>query len=161
MRAIQINGVNIEENIRAFRWGRLAAEDEGSVVQAAGLGQEELPVMSIEQLIEHRSALLVDYQNEKYASIYRDFMAGVLKKEKTLAGEDFELSRAVATNLYKLMAYKDEYEVARLYSNGDFLDKLARTFKGDYTLSFHLAPPSSIAVWMPRVGHASVSLAVG
>jgi len=141
LRAIEINGVNIAENQRAFQWGRLAAEDQQYVIDAACLPSGDQPVMSLAQLIEHRAALLVDYQDEAYAAHYRELVAKVQLTEKTLRGEDLPLTRAVAINLYKLMAYKDEYEVARLYSNGEFLEKIASTFKGDYTLSFHLAPP--------------------
>jgi indolepyruvate ferredoxin oxidoreductase len=141
LRAIEINGVNIEENQRAFMWGRLAAEDQHYVVDAARLPEDDVPVMSLQQLIAQRATLLVDYQNEAYAARYRELVARVQTAEQALQGEDFSLTRAVATYLYKLMAYKDEYEVARLYSNGEFLEKLANTFKGDYTLSFHLAPP--------------------
>jgi indolepyruvate ferredoxin oxidoreductase len=141
LRAIEINGVNIAENQRAFRWGRLAAQDQQYVVDAACLRSDDLPVMSLEQLIEHRAALLVDYQDEAYAARYRELVAKVQAAENTLPGEDCPLTRAVAINLHKLMAYKDEYEVARLYSNGEFLEKVASTFKGAYTLSFHLAPP--------------------
>jgi indolepyruvate ferredoxin oxidoreductase len=141
LQAIEINGVNIEENQRAFQWGRLAAEDQHYVIDAARLPQDAQPEMSLEQLIAHRSAMLVDYQNEAYASRYRDLVAQVQAAEQALQSEDFSLTKAVASSLFKLMAYKDEYEVARLYSNGEFLEKLAKTFKGDYKLSFHLAPP--------------------
>jgi len=141
LRAIEINGVNIEENKLAFNWGRLAAEDQQYLVEAARLPETKPPAMSIEQLIEHRAKKLIDYQNKAYASRYRELVGKVLATEKAMQREDFSLTRAVAINLYKLMAYKDEYEVARLYSNGEFLEKLASTFKGDYKLSFHLAPP--------------------
>jgi indolepyruvate ferredoxin oxidoreductase len=141
LRAIEINGVNIDENKRAFLWGRLAAEDRQYVVDAARLPEEEAPVMSLQELIEHRAAMLVKYQNEAYATRYRAQVARVQAAEQVLPGEEFALTRAVAVYLFKLMAYKDEYEVARLYSNGEFLEKLATTFKGDYKLSFHMAPP--------------------
>ncbi|MBE9538168.1 MAG: indolepyruvate ferredoxin oxidoreductase family protein, partial [Proteobacteria bacterium] len=141
LRAIEINGVNIEENKRAFRWGRLATENQQYVVDAACLPEGNQPEMSLAQLIERRSAMLVDYQNKAYAARYQDFVAHVQDTEKAMPSEGFPLTHAVAINLFKLMAYKDEYEVARLYSNGEFLKKLANTFKGDYTLSFHLAPP--------------------
>lgn len=141
LRAIEINGVNIEENKLAFNWGRLAAEDNQYLVEAARLPESELPVMSIEQLIEHRATKLIDYQNKAYAERYRELVAKVQATERAMQCENFSLTRTVATNLFKLMAYKDEYEVARLYSNGEFLEKLNRTFKGDYRLGFHLAPP--------------------
>ncbi|MDH5173138.1 MAG: indolepyruvate ferredoxin oxidoreductase family protein, partial [Gammaproteobacteria bacterium] len=141
MRAIELNGVNIEENQRAFNWGRLSALNPDYVLQAAKLPEVEVRERTLEELIAHRAKLLVAYQNQAYADDYRDFVARVEKAERALGGEEFPLTRAVATYLYKLMAYKDEYEVARLYSEPSFRDKLSATFTGDYTLSFHLAPP--------------------
>ncbi|MEH6518187.1 MAG: indolepyruvate ferredoxin oxidoreductase family protein [Halioglobus sp.] len=141
MRAIEINGVSIEENRRAFRWGRIAADNAQYVIDAARLPEPTVTEKSLAQLIEHRAALLVAYQNESYANTYLELVSKVQAAEEGLAGEDLPLTKAVATYLYKLMAYKDEYEVARLYSNGDFRRKLAQTFSGDYKLSFNLAPP--------------------
>jgi len=140
-RAIEINGVSIEENQRAFMWGRLSAHDPDYVTDAAKLPATKMPEMTLNQLIEHRSALLVQYQNEAYSDSYRTFVARVQSVEKTLKNEDYPLTRSVAVNIFKLMAYKDEYEVARLYSNGDFLKQVASTFQGQYKLSFHMAPP--------------------
>jgi indolepyruvate ferredoxin oxidoreductase len=141
LRAIELNGVNIEENQRAFNWGRLSALDRDYVLQAAQLPEAEVGERTLQELIAHRAKLLVAYQDQAYADHYRDFVARVEEAERALAGEEFPLTRAVATYLYKLMAYKDEYEVARLYSEPAFREKLSATFTGDYTLSFHLAPP--------------------
>lgn len=140
-RAIEINGVAIEENMRAFRWGRIAAGNVQYVIDAARLPERVVTEKTLAQLIEHRVALLVDYQNQSYANTYLALVGKVQTAEEGLAGEELPLTKAVATYLYKLMAYKDEYEVARLYSNGEFRRKLAQTFSGDYTLSFNLAPP--------------------
>ncbi len=140
-RAIEINGVNVEENQRAFAWGRLAAHDSDRVLQAAGMRQVEPQQQTLGELIAHRMGLLEAYQDRAYAEQYRDLVAKVQAAEEALGDTEHALSRAVATYLYKLMAYKDEYEVARLYSAPAFRDNLAKTFAGNYTLRFHLAPP--------------------
>jgi indolepyruvate ferredoxin oxidoreductase len=141
LRAIELNGVNIEENQRAFNWGRLSAMDSDYVVDAAKLPETTVSEKTLPELIEHRAGLLVAYQNGSYADQYRAFVARVQDAEQALGGDELPLTRAVATYLYKLMAYKDEYEVARLYSDPAFQRKLSATFTGDYSLSFHLAPP--------------------
>ena len=141
LRAIALNGVNVEENQRAFKWGRLSAFDANYVVEAAKLPKTEPVEKTLEELIEHRSELLTAYQNQAYAEQYRAAVARVQRAEETLGSDALPLTRAVATYLYKLMAYKDEYEVARLYADPAFQRKLSATFAGDYTLNFHLAPP--------------------
>lgn len=141
LRAIELNGVNVEQNQRAFNWGRLAAHDADYPVEAAKLREAAVQERSLPELIEHRVALLVAFQNQAYANHYREFVAKVQSAEQVLGHSDFPLTREVATYLYKLMAYKDEYEVARLYSDSRFKKKLSETFSGDYSLSFHLAPP--------------------
>jgi indolepyruvate ferredoxin oxidoreductase len=141
MRAIEINGVNIEENQRAFGWGRLAAVDRQYVLDAAGARERPEAVLSLDELIEHRAGLLVAFQDEAYAHQYRQFVAGVKAADLELPGGQLSLTRSVARHLYKLMAYKDEYEVARLYTDGEFREKLAQNFSGEYRLQFHMAPP--------------------
>ncbi len=141
LRAIEINGVNIEENKRAFNWGRIAAQDLEYVTACAKVPEPVLVEKTLSELVAHRAALLIDYQDQVYADNYRDFVSRVEQAEQSLGDPEQPLTRAVATYLYKLMAYKDEYEVARLYSNGEFLRKLEQTFSGDYTLTFNLAPP--------------------
>ena len=141
LKAIEINGVNIEENRTAFQWGRLAAHDRDYVMDAAGLPGTEASEMTLPEMIDHRAALLVAYQDEDYAGTYRSFVQRVQSAEQPLGDPALPLTRAVARYLYKVMAYKDEYEVARLYSAPEFRRKLQETFTGDYSLSFHLAPP--------------------
>ncbi len=141
MRAIEINGVNVEENRRAFGWGRLAACDIEEVKSAADIEPVEIKEMSIDELVAHRAKLLIAFQDENYAADYRGFVARVRQTETQLGNTDLELTRAVATCLYKVMAYKDEYEVARLYSDTEFRRKLAEVFVGDFKLKFNLAPP--------------------
>ena len=139
--AIVLNGVNVAENKQALAWGRLAAEDSDHVIQAAGLVAKVQPAKTANELIAHRAELLLAYQNEDYAQQYRSFLVWVQDREQVVSPGSTSLTESVARYLYKLMAYKDEYEVARLYTNGDFLKKLGETFEGDYQLSFHMAPP--------------------
>ena len=141
LRAIEINGVNVEENQRAFAWGRLAARDPAWVADAARLPEADAPQRGLDELIDYRARHLQAYQNRDYADSYRTLVERVRGAEQALAPGELELTRAVAVNLHRLMAYKDEYEVARLFTDGEFQRKLSATFSGDYRLSFHLAPP--------------------
>jgi indolepyruvate ferredoxin oxidoreductase len=141
MRAVELNGVSIEANKQAFLWGRRAAVDLPKVERIA-LPEENVIVslpQSVEALIQRRMDFLTKYQNKQYADDYAAFVRQVQAAEQPLGGD--RLTRAVAQNLFKLMAYKDEYEVARLYANGDFKRKLADTFEGDFSVTFHMAPP--------------------
>ena len=143
--AIRLNGVAIEANIQAFAWGRSLAIDEPSV--AALVKQHAKPVsgerlsQSLDEAIERRLEFLVDYQDRSYAKRYRARVDSVRAREaKRTPGRD-ALTWAVAKNYFKLLAYKDEYEVARLYTDDAFRRQLDRTFEGEYKLEFHLAPP--------------------
>jgi indolepyruvate ferredoxin oxidoreductase len=140
LRAIEINGVNITENKAAFAWGRLCAADRDTVFAEAGMLRENKVSKTLGELIAHRSGLLEAYQDENYAARYRAIVEDVERAERKLNG-DTRLTETVAKYLYKLMAIKDEYEVARLYTDGEFMRKLEAQFEGDYQLSFHLAPP--------------------
>jgi indolepyruvate ferredoxin oxidoreductase len=132
-------------NTQAFRLGRLAAADPARIA-AMMKGQDEtvapktLDTMSLDEIVAHRSALLTDYQNEKLAARYRDLVKQTRDAARN-AGFGDELPRAVAINYAKLLAYKDEYEVARLYTDGRFEQKIRDQFDGDFKLSFNLAPP--------------------
>jgi indolepyruvate ferredoxin oxidoreductase len=140
-RAIEINGVAVKANQAAFRWGRKAALDLPAVTREASPGQSvALPrSQSLEVLVADRIEFLTAYQDAAYARRYAEFVARVLEAETKLGST--RLSKVVAANLFKLMAYKDEYEVARLYTDGQFREKLAREFEGKPILRFHLAPP--------------------
>jgi indolepyruvate ferredoxin oxidoreductase len=96
---------------------------------------------SLDELVARRVAFLADYQDAAYAKRYADLVARVRRVETGRAPGSTDLSEAVARYAFKLMAYKDEYEVARLYTSGEFRRRLAQQFEGDYTLRFHLAPP--------------------
>jgi indolepyruvate ferredoxin oxidoreductase len=138
MRAMELNNVAIEQNKIAFTWGRRAAHDWASVERLLTPAQViAMPSKrdSVETLVARRMELLTAYQNAAYASEYKAFV------DRVAAKGNKPLTEAVAKYLYKLMAYKDEYEVARLHTDTTFLDKIASQFEGDYTLNYHLAPP--------------------
>jgi len=127
-RAIKLNGVDADANMQAFEVGRRAAVDEAF----KGLPEDQVPTpetMPLDALIAHRTAELIGYQDQVYADRYARRVAQVRAAEAAVGGAEV-LSRAVAVNLYKLMAYKDEYEVARLYTDGRFAKELAGVFKG-------------------------------
>ncbi len=143
-RAIELNGVAIEFNQRAFLWGRRAAVEPQRVAELAGQGGEPWqPLQRLDDIVADRHRRLVAYQDVRYADRYRDRVERVRRAEQRLlrAGEEPLLTKAVACSLYKLMACKDEYEVARLYSDGEFQRRLTEIFSGDYALQFHMAPP--------------------
>jgi indolepyruvate ferredoxin oxidoreductase len=143
--AIEVNGVAIKMNTQAFQLGRLAAADPGRLV-AMMKGQDDtvapktLDAMSLDEIIAHRSALLTDYQDEKLADHYRRLVAKV-RNAAIDGGFGDALPRAVAINYAKLLAYKDEYEVARLFSDGRFEKQLRDQFDGDFKFNFNLAAP--------------------
>ncbi len=142
IQAIEINGVAVESNKKSFNLGRKIADDPNVVNQLLKSKRTEKLVdeMSLEELIEHRSQFLIDYQNSRLSKKYLQLVDAVkLKVEKD--GLDSALVRAVAENYAKLLAYKDEYEVARLYTNGDFEKQLHEHFEGDFEIKFNLAPP--------------------
>ncbi len=138
MKAVEMNGVAIEENKKAFNYGRLAAHDpaklDALVQEVAGGVLEEPIAQTFDQIVGKRIKYLSDYQDAAYADRYR------LMVEKFRAVDE-GLAEAVAKNYHKLLAYKDEYEVARLYTNGEFIEKLKAQFEGNYKLKFNLAPP--------------------
>ena len=144
-RAIELNGVAVAQNLKTFACGRLAAHAPEQVEEVIrpllDPSSHEHIADSLDELIEKRENYLTDYQNAAYARRYTDLVNRVRAKESELFGQVGDLSEAVARFYHKLMAYKDEYEVARLYSDGKFLKKLEAQFEGDFKLQFHLAPP--------------------
>jgi indolepyruvate ferredoxin oxidoreductase len=145
-RAIGLNGVSVKLNLRAFHWGRYAAHAPEQVERAlhpgaAGPAVQAPPdPVSLEELIEHRARHLTAYQNRRYADRYRGLLARVQAAEAGVT-QSRALSHAVARCYAKLMAYKDEYEVARLYADPAFGERLDRLFEPGFRLRFHLAPP--------------------
>jgi indolepyruvate ferredoxin oxidoreductase len=143
MRAIELNGVQVANNRAAFDWGRRAAHDPqafASLLKGGGAQVIQFkPRDSVATLMARRVEFLTAYQNAAYAAQYQAFVEQVRKVEAPLGKS--ELTAAVTRNLFKLMAYKDEYEVARLHSDRAFHERIASQFEGDYKLRVHLAPP--------------------
>ena len=135
LRAIELNGVAVERNKQAFAWGRIAAADPEFLP-----GSDEAPeAETLDQIIDRRADFLAAYQDAAYAMRYRATVARVRRAEAALSSE--VLTEAVARALFKLMAYKDEYEVARLHMQSGFLGELKREFEDGFRVQYHLAPP--------------------
>ncbi len=145
IRAIKLNGVAVDVNTNAFAMGRLAVHDPAALERAAGTQTSALPGSvaepDLDALIAQRSANLTAYQDSSYAARYRALVEEARAAEATRSAGVTGFAEAVARYAFKLMAYKDEYEVARLHSDGALKNKIASMFEGDYTLRFHLAPP--------------------
>ncbi|MGH8855121.1 MAG: DUF6537 domain-containing protein, partial [Telluria sp.] len=142
LRAIELNGVAVASNKMSFLWGRRAAVDFKRVEKQATPAQAIVVQMpqSLETVIKKRVDFLTAYQDSAYAGVYQDLVARVRAAEAE-QGLGNKLSTAVAKYYFKLMAYKDEYEVARLYTDGAFLEQVKSQFEGDFTFKFNLAPP--------------------
>ena len=153
--AIALNGVAVESNVRAFRWGRAAAHDPDSVAAAlaesGGLPQAPKP-MGLDATIERRASDLRAYQNTALAARYRALVRRAREAERAQAPGRTGFAEAVARAYHKLLAYKDEYEVARLYTDGRFQAQVAAQFEGRFGLRFSMAPPL-IAGRDPETGH--------
>jgi indolepyruvate ferredoxin oxidoreductase len=145
MRAIEMNGVAIEMNKTAFRWGRVAAADPERVAELLVPAKDERAVadMTLDEIISHRAQHLTVYQDAALAEKYRAAVSRIRAVEGKLGSES--VTRAVAINYAKVLAYKDEYEVARLLTDPEFEKEIAETFESPDNrggkLSFHLAPP--------------------
>ncbi|MCC6248898.1 MAG: indolepyruvate ferredoxin oxidoreductase family protein, partial [Rubrivivax sp.] len=143
MRAMELNGVQVENNKAAFEWGRRCAHDLAGV-RALFKAQQVIQVIkrpSLDEVVKTRAEFLTGYQNAAYAAEYKAFVEKVKAAEAPLGGTPV-LAEAVARYLFKLMAYKDEYEVARLHTDSSFTSKIAAMFEGDFKLVHHLAPPA-------------------
>ena len=150
VRAIELNNVAVDRNRQAFDFGRYLAHHGVDSLGAATQARTAPVVLhlpeSLDAVVAHRAGLLTAYQDAAYARRYLDAVAMVRQREQSLGdAKRLPVTMAIARNLAKLMAYKDEYEVARLYADPAFLDRLRSQFEGepgkDYTLNFHLAPP--------------------
>ncbi|MEQ1685247.1 MAG: indolepyruvate ferredoxin oxidoreductase family protein [Burkholderiaceae bacterium] len=142
IRAIELNGVQVENNKLAFEWGRRAAHDLPAVqalLKPAQVIEFVKKSVNLDDMVAKRVEFLTGYQDAAYAQQYKAFVEKVRAAEAPLNSK--RLSEAVARYLFKLMAYKDEYEVARLHTDQSFHDKIAAQFEGDYKLHYHLAPP--------------------
>jgi indolepyruvate ferredoxin oxidoreductase len=141
MRAIELNNVQVDNNKAAFEWGRRCAHDLAAVQALFKAAQviEFVKKPSLAEMVAKRVDFLTAYQNAAYAQSYQIFVDKVRAVEAPLGKT--ALTEAVARYLFKLMAYKDEYEVARLHTDAGFLNKVNAMFEGDFKLNYHLAPP--------------------
>jgi indolepyruvate ferredoxin oxidoreductase len=144
-KAIELNGQAVKMNIDAFRWGRRAAHEPDHVQRLVEASRNPAAggavAQTLDEIVARRAEFLTGYQNAAYADRYRAAVAVIAKAEEAAVPGSTAVTEAVARNLFKLMAYKDEYEVARLYTDGSFGRKLAGQFESWDRLEFHLAPP--------------------
>lgn len=144
-KAIRLNGVSVEASLSSFAWGRVATHDPAHMERARGGTAQSTrvlqfvppPLQQLGAVVEHRTGELTVYQNSAYAQRYRTLVERVAQVEKRFANGD-HLAKTVARYYFKLLAYKDEFEVARLYASHQFGEELRRTFEGQIKLSFHL-----------------------
>jgi indolepyruvate ferredoxin oxidoreductase len=144
LKAIELNGTAVESNRRSFQWGRLAAVDPAKVARAAiekEAPEWHRPSQSLAEMVERRARFLVDYQDAAYAKRYTGLVERVRSREQAAVPGSTALAEAVARYYFKLLAIKDEYEVARLHTETGFQDRIAAQFEGDYTVHYHMAPP--------------------
>ncbi len=139
--AIRLNGVAVERNLEAFAWGRKFIDDPGIFEQYLPQEGKSAPERTLDELIADREDELTAYQNAAYAEEYRRFVERVRTAEQRVRTGAEELTKAVAWNLHKLMAYKDEYEVARLLADPSFQQRIDDIFEKPAKVVFHLHPP--------------------
>jgi indolepyruvate ferredoxin oxidoreductase len=140
--AIRLNATAVESNLRALAVGRVAAHSPQALARALGDKPNAVSLESVEDVLESRTGLLTSYQDARYAETYRQYVHGIRRRLETRHIKGAEsFVRQVALTLARLMAYKDEYEVARLYVDPKFKQRLREQFAGDFALTFHLAPP--------------------
>ena len=146
MRAIELNAVQVPQNKLAFEWGCRAAHDLGSVQKLLSPASQVSVVEfkkrdALADIMARRAEFLTGYQNAVYAESYTAFVQKVKTAEEALGIKHLPLTEAVARYFFKLMAYKDEYEVARLHTDPAFHARINAMFEGDFKLNYHLAPP--------------------
>jgi indolepyruvate ferredoxin oxidoreductase len=152
LEAIRLNGVDIEMNQAAFEWGRRAADDLAAVEGAAGIAPEVERQPTLPEIVARRVDFLTDYRSAAYAALYKARVERIAAAEMRVSPGETALAAEVARSLFKLMAIKDEYEVARLYADGSFERQLKEQFAEWERLEFHLAPPL-LARRDKRTGH--------
>jgi len=140
-KAIELNGTAVKFNLTAFALGRLFAHSPQSITALLPESAAPIGEQTLHELINARAGHLRDFQNQAWADRYMAVVEKVRVAEEAASAGSTDLTRAVATNLSKLMSYKDEYEVARLYTDPAFKQKLDEQFEPGYTLKFNLAPP--------------------
>ncbi len=143
LRAIELNGVAIDENKKAFGWGRIAAADTRYVQEQIADPQQTVEgIESLDEIIRRRAEFLVDYQDQALSERFSRLVGRVRQAETAVnAGAKLSLTEAVARSYFKTLACKDEYEVARLHTQTGFLEKVRKEFGNKAKLRFHLAPP--------------------
>jgi indolepyruvate ferredoxin oxidoreductase len=140
--AIRLNGTFVDGNLRTFALGRLAALAPEALSGEIEAQTDNVTPATVDEVLASRSRLLTDYQDERYATAYRDFVNDLRRRPELRQLEDGDLFvREVALTLARLMAYKDEYEVARLYTDPKFMQRVREQFSGNFRMTFHLAPP--------------------
>jgi len=156
MKAIELNGAAVQFNQDAFQWGRHAAHDPARIetLVSPSAVVQFVPRETVEGVMHHRSKELVAYQDDKLAARYKALVEQVKAAEERAKPGSSALTLAVARAYYHVLAYKDEYEVARLYSDGEFQRALKEQFDGDLTLTFHFG-----ASWM--TGHQPKKVNLG
>jgi indolepyruvate ferredoxin oxidoreductase len=160
-RAIELNATSVSANKRCFAWGRLWAVDPDrvkSMADVSDMPEGDIETDPIDQIIGRRSEFLIGYQNRAYAARYLDLVGFARGQERQVGSGNDTFTRAVAVNYFKLLAYKDEYEVARLQSSREFLNSLRTLFEGRLSITYHLAPP---LLSRPRAGRAPRKYAFG
>jgi indolepyruvate ferredoxin oxidoreductase len=145
-KAIELNGAAVDANKRAFEWGRVACHDLAGVERHArpaetSIASDRILAPDLDTAIARRVEYLTAYQDAALAGRYRSLVERVHANEARVAGGSNRLTDAVARNYFKLLAIKDEYEVARLYTDGEFERQVEAAFEGDYKLRYHFAPP--------------------
>ena len=141
-KAIRLNDREVQNNISAFNWGRLAANDIDFVLKKIGNGKvKKSKNISLNEIIHKKYNELKKYQNKNYADRFLNIINKVRKTDLKFRDKNFSLTNTVIQSLYRVMAYKDEYEVARLYTDGRFEKYLKENFVNKYKISFYLAPP--------------------
>lgn len=138
--ALELNGTAIEMNRAAFAWGRRLAVDPDAVYAACGMTDEPEEQETLDEIISRRKDFLQNFQNADYANRYASRLSTVQAAE-TRVGGDGKLTETAAKALFRLMSYKDEYEVARLFTDGSFTEELRKSFEGTPKISYHMAPP--------------------
>ena len=159
MRALELNGVAVATNQLALSLGRLAAGNGVACDSLREAGSDEAPAADLRSLLSQSVAHLSAWQDSAWAASFSRFVQTVQSREQALGGDaSLPLTQAVATSLFKLMSYKDEYEVARLFTDGEFQRQLQDQFEGDLRLEFHMAPP---LLSRPRDGQPPRKLRLG
>ncbi|MYJ94714.1 MAG: indolepyruvate ferredoxin oxidoreductase family protein [Proteobacteria bacterium] len=142
IRAIELNRVAVEQNVHAFTWGRHAVVDPAEVRRRTGpIGNPEPMSSNLDEIIERRATFLTSYQNAALARRYREWVDRIRRAERGIRRDGTGLTETVARQYFKLLAYKDEYEVARLFARTGFLADTRDKFDGSARLTFHLSPP--------------------